>query len=59
MQNRERTKVLNVRMSADEVAMLATLAQEDGIAVSAFVRQIIRRAFAERHPAKAKKMLAR
>jgi hypothetical protein len=47
-----RTELLTVRMTPDELAMLKELADADGISASDFVRQFVRRAHGERGGAK-------
>jgi hypothetical protein len=44
----ERTELLTVRMSAEEIAMLKRLADADGLSASDIIRQFIRRTHAER-----------
>lgn len=39
-----RTELLTVRMTREELTMLKTLAAQDGISASDFVRQFVRRA---------------
>ena len=43
----ERDKNLHVRLSKDEMDMLESLADAEGVTVSALVRQFIRRAWTE------------
>jgi hypothetical protein len=45
---REREEMLNVRMTAEELAMLRALAEGDGLSQSDVVRQFIRRTYRER-----------
>lgn len=44
----ERTGLLTVRMSPEEMAMLKRLAESDGVSSSDLVRQFVRRQHAER-----------
>jgi uncharacterized protein (DUF1778 family) len=44
-----RTELLTVRMTLEEMAMLKELAEADGISASDFVRQFVRRAHGERN----------
>jgi len=46
---REREEMLNVRMTAEELAMLRALAEGDGLSQSDVVRQFIRRTYRERY----------
>lgn len=48
----ERTKMLNVRVTEDEAAMLKDLAEHQGLNASDVVRQWIRREHAEAFPTK-------
>jgi predicted DNA binding CopG/RHH family protein len=54
----ERPRVLNVRMTPIEVEMVKTLAAEDGVSISSYVRQFIRKQhrarFGDAHRAVAK-----
>ncbi|HEV3194143.1 MAG TPA: hypothetical protein VGY54_26745 [Polyangiaceae bacterium] len=51
----EREKRLHMLLSDGEDSMLRALAEDTGLSVSDYVRQLIRRAFLERWPAKAKR----
>jgi len=44
----ERTELLTVRTTPEEMAMLKRLAEADGISASDLIRQFIRRSHAER-----------
>jgi uncharacterized protein (DUF1778 family) len=52
MQERTRTRTLNMRVTDEEAEMLRSLAEHQGLSASDIVRQYIRRAFAEAFPAK-------
>ncbi|HEY4012052.1 MAG TPA: DUF6290 family protein [Polyangiaceae bacterium] len=52
MVERQRERVLNVRINDDEERMLKALAEHHGMSISDVVRQYIRRAFAEAFPPK-------
>jgi uncharacterized protein (DUF1778 family) len=43
----ERDRNMNLRVSADELAMLRALAERDGLSGSDFLRQYIRRSYVE------------
>jgi hypothetical protein len=47
----ERTKLFNVLLSPEEMAMLRQLADDDGLTAADVLRQFIRRTYAERHGA--------
>jgi|HubBroStandDraft_2_1064218.scaffolds.fasta_scaffold196085_2 hypothetical protein len=51
----ERDQNLHVRMTENEMRMLRALAIDDGLSTSDTVRQLVRRAFAERFPEGAKR----
>ena len=51
----DRDKKLTIRIAAEEIAMLAALAEADGVSQSDYVRLFIRRAHAERFPPKQRK----
>lgn len=44
----ERTELLTVRVTPEEMAMVKALAESDGVSASDLVRQFIRRSHAER-----------
>lgn len=44
----ERTRVITIRASEDEVAMLHALAEHDGVSSSDLIRLFIRRAYSEK-----------
>jgi hypothetical protein len=44
----ERTELLTVRVTPEEMAMVKRLAEADGVSASDLVRQFIRRSYAER-----------
>jgi uncharacterized protein (DUF1778 family) len=44
----ERNRSINVRVSDEEIAMLAELADADGVSQSDFLRLYVRRTYAER-----------
>jgi hypothetical protein len=48
MADRERDQNLHVRMAEEEMRMLRALTEDMGLSTSDVVRQLIRRAFAER-----------
>jgi uncharacterized protein (DUF1778 family) len=48
----ERNRSINVRVSEEEMAMLAELADADGVSQSDFLRLYIRKSHAERLPKK-------
>lgn len=54
MVERKRQRVLNVRLGDDEIEMITRLADYDGISVSDWVRQTIRRAFRDVKPRRRK-----
>jgi len=51
----EREKRLHMLLSDGEDSMLRALAEDMGLTVSDYVRQLLRRAFIERWPTKAKR----
>lgn len=48
----ERSKFFQTRMSPDEIEMLNTLAEAEGLSASDVVRQLVRRAYLDRVGAK-------
>lgn len=44
----ERTELLTVRVTPEEMAMVKRLAAEDGLSASDLIRQFVRRSYAER-----------
>jgi hypothetical protein len=50
----ERTAMVTLRMTPEERAMLARLADEDGLSASDVLRQLLRREHAKRDAAKKK-----
>jgi uncharacterized protein (DUF1778 family) len=55
MVDRRRERNLNFRVSEEEADMLKALAERQGLSASDFLRQYIRRAFAETFPPKKKR----
>jgi len=55
MVERKRDKLLNVRMLETETAMLAELAEHDGVSVSEWIRNVVRREHALTFGAKPRK----
>jgi antitoxin component of RelBE/YafQ-DinJ toxin-antitoxin module len=52
MVERQRTRMLNVRIDDNEAEMLRALAEREGLSASDIVRQYIRRAYAATFPPK-------
>jgi antitoxin component of RelBE/YafQ-DinJ toxin-antitoxin module len=50
MVERQRARVLNVRIDDNEDRMMRALAEQQGLSVSDLIRQLVRHAFAEAFP---------
>jgi hypothetical protein len=48
----DRDRKLTIRIAAEELAMLSTLAEAEGVTQSDYLRLFIRRAYAEKFPPK-------
>jgi hypothetical protein len=51
----DRDQNLHVRMTEDEMRKLRAIADDDGLSTSDTVRQLVRRAFADRFPERSAK----